>query len=411
MTPLLEGIGIALDAIRANKVRAALTILGVAIGVMVVMVIGSMISGINRGVEDLFNQLGPRTFFVFRYFSAGVHVSDGTEETSPWLRYPPLEPEEAEQLAALPTVSAVVVDEQTNAAVEHGNRSLSSISINGRGPRWLEVSGGDVFPGRSFTNLEFQARSRVTVISNRLAEEMFGLRDPIGRRIHIAGVPFDVVGVYTPPPDLFGEGNKPHAIVPHSTFQKYVPHFRGWMAFLVLPSSNVTVQTAIDDVTAALRASRGLRPAEENDFFIVTQDKLLESWNQMTGIFFFVMIVLSSVGLMVGGVGVIAIMMISVTERTREIGIRKALGAKRREILWQFLVEAATLTAVGGVVGLALGGLVSSIVKSATPLPANVPVISIVAALAVSVLTGVAFGLYPAAKAAKLDPVDALRYE
>jgi putative ABC transport system permease protein len=411
MTPLLEGIGIALDALRANKVRAALTILGVAIGVMVVMVIGSMISGINRGVEDIFNQLGPRTFFVFRYFSAGVHVSDGTDETSPWRRYPPLEASEAERLADLPGISAVVLDEQTTAEVEHGNRALSSVTINGRGPRWLEVGGGDVFPGRSFTNLEFQARSRVAVISDRLAEELFELRDPLGRRIHIAGVPFEVIGVYTPPPDLFGEGNRPHTIIPHATFQKYVPHFRGWMNFLVLPAADVTVQAAIDDVTAALRAIRGLRPADENDFFIVTQDKILESWNQMTGIFFFVMIVLSSVGLMVGGVGVVAIMMISVTERTREIGIRKALGAKRREILWQFLVEAATLTAVGGACGMVLGGVVSMIVRAATPLPANVPMLSIVAALGMSVLTGVAFGLYPAARAARLDPVEALRYE
>ena len=237
------------------------------------------------------------------------------------------------------------------------------------------------------------------------------LRDPLGQRIHVAGVPFRVIGVYTPPPDIFGSGNRPQTIIPHSAFQKYVPHFRGWMAFLILPTPDVTVQGTIDDVTAALRSMRGLRPADENTFSIVTQDKLLESWNQMTGVFFFVMIVLSSVGLMVGGVGVVAIMMISVTERTREIGIRKALGARRRAILWQFLVEAATLTAVGGVIGMVLGGLASMIVKAATPLPANVPVASVVAALGMSVLTGVAFGLYPAARAARLDPVEALRHE
>jgi putative ABC transport system permease protein len=156
---------------------------------------------------------------------------------------------------------------------------------------------------------------------------------------------------------------------------------------------------------------RSLRPAEENNFAVVTQDRLLDSWNQVTGMFFLVMLVLSSVGLMVGGVGVVAIMMISVTERTREIGVRKALGAKRREILWQFLVEAATLTLVGGAIGMVLGAIATEIVKAVTSMPATIPMFSVVAALAMSVLTGVVFGMYPAAKAARLDPVEALRYE
>jgi putative ABC transport system permease protein len=171
------------------------------------------------------------------------------------------------------------------------------------------------------------------------------------------------------------------------------------------------VYDAIDDVTATMRSMRQLRPADENNFSIVTQDKLLQQWDQTAGIFFLVMIALSSVGLMVGGVGVVAIMMISVTERTREIGVRKALGARRREILWQFLVEAATLTLIGGASGMALGAVITFIVKAATPLPAAIPFWSVVAALAMSVLTGVVFGLYPAARAARLDPVEALRYE
>ena len=156
---------------------------------------------------------------------------------------------------------------------------------------------------------------------------------------------------------------------------------------------------------------RGLKPGEDNNFAVVTQDKLLDSWNKVTGIFFLVMIALSSVGLMVGGVGVVAMMMISVTERTREIGVRKALGARRREILWQFLVEAATLTLVGGAAGMILGGGIAFLLKALTPVPAAVPVWAIVVALGASVLTGVGFGLYPAARAATLDPVEALRYE
>jgi len=179
----------------------------------------------------------------------------------------------------------------------------------------------------------------------------------------------------------------------------------------LLDEQSVTLDQAMDDVTGALRGARGLRPGEDNTFALVTQDKMLETWDQITGVFFLVMIALSSVGLLVGGVGVVAIMMISVTERTREIGVRKALGARRREILWQFLVEAATLTLVGGVVGMVLGSLIAMIVNRVTPIPAVVPLWSVVVAVLASVLTGVGFGMYPAAKAAKLDPVDALRWE
>jgi len=411
MTQLFEGVGIALSSLRASKARAALTILGIAIGVMVVMAIGSMITGINRGVEDIFSQLGPRTFFVFRYFQAGIHVSDGSDEMSPWRRNPPLNEREAERIRQLPSIEFVVVDEGSSAPVEYGNRQLESVPIRGRGPDWIRVGGGDINPGRSFTRVESEARSRVVVVNEKLAEEMFGLLDPIGKRLKIAGVPYQVIGVFVPPPDIFGEGNRPEAIIPHRTFEKYMPYWRGWMDFLVSPSQAVTVQDAIDDVTATLRGMRGLRPADENTFSIVTQDRLLDSWNQVTGMFFLVMIALSSVGLMVGGVGVVAIMMISVTERTREIGVRKALGAKRREILWQFLVEAATLTLVGGACGMLVGSGISFMIANFTPLPAKIPVYSVIAALGMSILTGVAFGLYPAAKAARLDPVEALRYE
>jgi putative ABC transport system permease protein len=183
------------------------------------------------------------------------------------------------------------------------------------------------------------------------------------------------------------------------------------MSFTVRPVDSVTVERAIDDVTIALRTSRGLRPADETNFDVVTQDKLLDTWNKITGMFFLVMIVLSGVGLMVGGVGVVAIMMISVTERTREIGVRKALGATKRAILWQFLVEASTVTLVGGAVGMVLGGLAAFIVAQTTPLPAAVPLWSVVTALVAAALTGILFGIYPAARAARLDPVEALRYE
>jgi putative ABC transport system permease protein len=406
MTQLFEGIGIALDSLKANKGRAALTILGIAIGVMVVMVIAAMISGINQGVSQQLEQLGPRTFFVRRSFQPGIHIDAG-----PRKRPPPLKVAEARRLTTLPSIQFVAWGNATGRAVEFGNRKLSGVAILGRTANWLRLAGGDVFPGRSYTELEGEAGSRLAVISSKLASELFGQRDPIGQRIKVAGVPYDVIGIYNPPPQLFGQQSRPQVFIPHLAYEKYVAPNRGWLDVLISPRSTVSVPQAVDDVTAAMRTMRGLKPGEENNFAVVTQDKILASWNQLTGVFFLVMIVLSSVGLMVVGVGVVAMMMISVTERTREIGVRKALGARRREILWQFLVEASTLTLVGGSAGMILGGLIAFVLSHATPVPAAVPLWSIVVALLASALTGVGFGLYPAARAARLDPVEALRYE
>ncbi len=406
MTQLFEGVGIAIGSLRASKARAALTILGIAIGVMVVVLIGSIITGINAGVEDIFNQLGPRTFFVQRSPQTGVVFDD-----SDYFRAPPLTLDEAERLRELPTIATLVVEEYSSDEVEFGSQKLNSVEIRGRSAGWARVMGGDVYPGRSYTNLEAEAGSRVVVINQRLSDELFGLRDPIGQRIKVRGVPFRVIGIYQPPPDIFNQGNRPLVIVPQGAFVKYIRRYRADLFFFVSPSDNVAVHEATEDVIAAMRAIRGLRPGEDNNFGIVTQDQAMDNWNQITGIFFLVMLVLSSVGLMVGGVGVVAIMMISVTERTREIGVRKAIGARRREVLWQFLVEAATLTLIGGAIGLVLGGVISYIVSHATPIPAKIPIWSIVAALTASVFTGIVFGIFPAARAARLDPVEALRYE
>jgi len=407
----LEGVGIALASLRGNKGRAALTILGVAIGVMVVMIIAATISGINRSVSSMFEQIAPRTFLVWRFFQAGVTISDGSEETSPWRRNPPINGVEADRIAQLPSVRYVTRREESAARVEFGDQSLESVSISGLSYQWIEVNGGDVFPGRSFSRLEDLANSRVVVINRKLEAQLFRGRDPIGRMIRIAGVPFEVIGVYSQPPGLFSGASPPFAGIPHGAFLKYIPAMRGWMRLAVAPAADVSQQQAIDEVTALLRSLRGLKPGQESTFSIVTQDKLLDTWNQLTGVFFLVMIALSSIGLMVGGVGVVAIMMISVTERTREIGVRKALGATRREIMWQFLVEAATLTLVGGAVGMLIGAGIAVGISKLTPIPANIPLWSVVAALAASVLTGIGFGLYPASRAARLDPVEALRYE
>ena len=408
---MLEGVGIALESLRAHKARAALTILGVAIGVMVVMVIGAIISGFNKGIADMLEQSGPKTFWVGRFFQGGVNVSDGSDEMSPWRRNPPMSLEDARVIEQLPSVSWLALDEGGQADVSFGSKAQHSVRVFGRSAAWPNVAGGDVSPGRSFTEVEEAAAAQVAVVNQKLAELLFDQIDPIGQRVHIQGVPYTVIGVFNPPPQLFGGQPSPEAIIPHAALVKYVQYWKGWMDFLVGPAPAATTAQAMEDVTEALRLRRHVRPGQDNNFAVVSQEKFLESLNSTTLLVRIVMLALSAVGLLVGGVGVIAIMMISVTERTREIGVRKALGATRREILWQFLVEAATLTLVGGIVGMIAGGLVALVLAVATPVPAHVPLGSIVAALAAAALTGIVFGLYPANKAARLDPVEALRYE
>ena len=410
MRPFVEGVGIALASLRAHKVRAALTILGVAIGVMVVIVIWAVISGFNKGLSDMLASLGPKTFYVGRFWGGAQH--EDSDDPNPWRRRPPLTIAEAERLEALPTIKFVVVDENGSGDVEYGGRRYSTVSIQGRDADWPKVAGGDIFPGRSFSHLEDAANSRVVVVNEKLAALLFG-RDlePVGRRIKIAKLPYEVIGVYNPPTGLFGEGDQAEAFIPYGTLIKYVPYFPGWLDFFVAPEDSVSVERAIDDVTVALRSMRGLRPRDRNNFDAVTQERYLQAVNSMTVMFKILMVSLSMAGLLVGGVGVVAIMMISVTERTREIGVRKALGATRRTILWQFLVEAATLTLVGGAIGLVVGGAIAYLVGALTPVPAYVPLMSVVIALAAAAVTGLLFGIYPASKAARLDPVEALRYE
>jgi putative ABC transport system permease protein len=411
LSRMLEGSAIALDSIRANKARAALTILGVAIGVTVVIAMASAITGINHSITGILESAGPKTFSVHRYFSGGLDVSDGSDELSPWRRMPWLTVEEAELIRQLPTVRDVNIGEYTNGPVSFEGVELKSVAIAGMSASWGLVNGGDILAGRNFTAMEYAAGARVVVINDKLAQSLFPRRDAVGKRIKIFGQPFEVIGLHVEAASLFSNADEPRLAIPHTTFTKVADYWKGWMEIAVLPTEAATVQEAQDQVVTALRTKRGLRPGQPDNFAIVTQDRVLDTFNKITAAFFVVMIALSSVGLMVGGVGVVAIMMISVTERTREIGVRKALGATRREIMFQFLVEAATLTLVGCVVGMALGALIAWAVRSFTPIPATIPLLSVVAAVIVSILTGVLFGLYPASKASRLDPVEALRYE
>jgi putative ABC transport system permease protein len=408
---LREGVTIALDSIRANKVRAGLTILGIAVGVFVVVVISAAIHGINASVAKDFESTGPTTFFVSRY-PISFEACDGTSDTCKWLRNPKLTLGDVSTLEQLSSVRVAGGRLDTSRPVAYRDKRVAGVQVSGFTGNWQQIDGGgDIYPGRNFTAAEANAGDRVVVINDELATEVFGESDPLDKTIILGDVPFHVIGIYHYQASFLAGGNKPRAIIPIESARKNLKASYADIGIAVIPATDATRAQAIDDVIAAMRARHGLRPASDNDFAIITQDQLFDVYNKIFGAFFLVMVVLSGVGLIVGGVGVVAIMMISVTERTREIGVRKALGATRGTILWQFLVEAVTLTGIGAMIGLILGAMVAFMIKQMTPVAASVPPMAVVAALLTSCVTGVLFGMLPAAKAARLDPVTALRYE
>ncbi len=409
-TSVTEGVRIAIDACRSNKVRAGLTILGIAVGVFVVVAISAAIHGINQSVARDFASTGPTTFFVSRY-PISFEACDGSDNSCTWLRNPPIRPNEIEALRRLSNIETVGERLDWSAVAKYRDVTLSSAPLEGYSAEWPAISAPEVFPGRAFTAAEARTGARVAVLSTLMVERLLGDLDPIGKMVSFNGVPFEVIGVYKDNASFLSGGERPKAVVPVQSLIRYLGARAGGMGLAVKPRAGVAQDVVIDDVTAAIRGLRGLRPAEESSFAILTQDKLMETYNSIFGMFFLVMIALSGVGLIVGGVGVVAIMMISVTERTREIGVRKALGATKATILWQFLVEAATLTGIGGAIGLFVGWLAAVAIRSFSPIEASIPPLAVVAALGASAVTGILFGLLPASRAARLDPVEALRYE
>jgi putative ABC transport system permease protein len=408
-----EGVGIALDSLRSNKVRAALTIMGVALGVFVVVAMSSVVRGINESFRRDLEASGPTSFFIYRRPIGGF---SGPDEES--RRNPGITLDEVAAIERLPTIRAVTAHLGSGASFKYMDRVIPQAGMEVYSPNWTEVDGGDIYPGRSFTYAENAKGAKVVLVNDKLAEKLFGTSEPVGKTIKVNDVEFEVIGLYhytaSPmgTPTSAGGGDSPKAIVPFETGRRHLDLWLRGTDLIVKPRAGVSTLEAVDDVVAALRGHRGLRPTQRNNFEIVTQDRLWAIYSKLFGTFFIVGLALSSVGLLVGGIGVIAIMMISVTERTREIGVRKALGATRWTILWQFLVEAVTLTGIGASVGLALGILVAVGVRTAWPsIPATTSWGNVAAALAISAVTGVVFGMLPAIRAARLDPVVALRYE
>jgi putative ABC transport system permease protein len=412
---IFEGVGMALDAIRINKVRAALTIAGVAIGVFVVVAMGAVVNGIRASFQEDLEAIGATTFIVQRQGS-GISACDGTDEKCPDRKNPAISFAEWELIKRVPGVETVIGVLGGNANFAYRNSRLDNVGYDAYSSEWPSVDAADIYPGRNFTKNEHDAGQPVLLLNDTLKAQLFGQSEPIGKEVQLNGKQFTVIGIYHPKAGflktLQGKGpDTPRAIVPLQSAVRQLDAYKRGLSLLVRPQSDAIQSEVMDEVLAAMRARRGLKPGDRATFYLVEQDRIMDTFNQLFGAIFAVGLSLSAVALLVGGVGVVAIMMISVTERTREIGVRKALGATAGTIRWQFLVEASTLTSIGAILGLGIGALLAWGIRANTSIPATLPLSIVVTALVASAVTGVAFGMLPALRASKLDPVEALRHE
>lgn len=406
-----NNVSIAIDTLRANKLRSGLTILGVVMGVSTVMAMAAIVQGIKEQIVRTIEIAGPTTFYVVKVFS---QTPINPDRLPAWIRIRPnLSDAEARRIQALPEVSYAAIWGQTQGRLEYNGIRTQNLLINGADDRFVEIQGGELVEGRWFTRPEMVSGASVVVLEEDAARKVFGAESMLDKLVHLGGRPMRVIGIYQKAGNIFEPpGQEIGAIIPYATLDHQFFLDKTNAVFIpVKPRKGVSAADAQEAVTIALREMRNLRPAEKNTFDLITQDQILDTFNKISGVFFLVMIVLSSVGLMVGGIGVMAIMMVSVTNRTREIGVRKAVGATQREILLQFLVESATLTGIGGMIGILVGLALGRLITTFMNIDAGIPVALTLIAVSVSVGIGIVFGMIPARRAARLDPIEALRYE
>jgi putative ABC transport system permease protein len=411
LATLRENVAIAFDAILSSRLRSSLTILGVVIGVATVMAMASLVQGIRGQIVNAIEVAGPTTFYVLKIFSS---TPINPQDPPAYVRIrPDLTSDDAERIRRLPEVSYASLWGQALARVEFEGTRTQGVAVFGSDEGFPLIQGGELLTGRWFSRGELTAGAPVVILQDEVATTLFGQRRPEGNWVRVGGRPAQVIGVWREPGNIFAPpGQSTGAVVPFRFLDRAFTIDRNNALWIpVRPREGVSVADAQEAVTVSIRAARGLRPGNRNNFDLVTQDQILDTFNSLTSVFFLVMIVLSSVALLVGGIGVMAIMTVSVTSRTREIGVRKALGATRRDILVQFLVEAATLTGIGGVIGIGLGLGLSQLLARALDVEPGVPFVLTTIAVAVSVGIGIVFGLLPARRAARLDPIEALRYE
>ena len=408
-----ESIKLALDTLRANKLRSSLTILGIVIGVMTVITISSVINGLNTSVSTLVEQFGTNVLWIFRFPVIGVRP------TAEMLARKQMTYDDMVAIGQLPHVVASTASlqytnyqfNQGSATAHYGLRKSENVALEGDTPSNATVYDKVLATGRFFTQTDQDRASDITVLGHDIAEDLFGNQDPIGKDVVISGRTFTVVGVYEKQKTAFGGGKNPDdstAYFPLSTFHKLHPEILDyWISAKFDDQKNKDLVT--DEIRELLRRRRKVRNEAEDNFAIFSSDSITKLWNQITGSLFLLMFGLSAVGLIVGGVGVMNIMLVSVTERTREIGVRKAIGATKKIILLQFTLEAIVLCAVGGIIGIFLGSGIAMGLRFL--ISSTVSIVWVLAAFLCSCAIGLVFGIYPAWKAANLDPIDALRYE
>ena len=404
--PFRECVALALGALRANKLRSFLTLLGTIVGVTAVIAIISLIQGMNTYVSNALLSQGANVFTVDKF---GFIISE--DEFRDAIKRKDLTVGDAEAVAALSRSAEYVKAEMERGDdVRRGTTRLRRIPIKGVHGDYAEVDRSELLEGRHLTQNDMTRRRTVAVLGHEVWEKLFDGRAATGEEVRIGDFKYLVVGVAAKKGSVFGQSQDNYVIVPLSAWQK-VYGTRGSVSISVAAVDEASFEVAQDEARAILRARRGVAPGKNDDFGIVTAEMFMDLYRNFTGAAFIVLVGVAGLSLVVGGIVIMNIMLVSVTERTREIGIRKALGARRRDVLMQFLVEAATLSLTGGAIGVMLGISLALLVAAISPLPAAVSWVAILLGLGMSTGIGLLFGIYPAARAARLDPIVALRFE
>jgi len=402
-----EAASIALQAIWSNKLRSFLTVLGNIVAVTSIIAVVSLVQGLNASVsESITSQVGADTFMVRR-----TGPTSSEEEQLRAASNPRVTLEDAAAIrAAGPRIALVMASAQASGEAKTRRETLESLQIRGVTREYSLLPTTDIEFGRAISMSEYDSRRNIAILGWDAADRLFGALDPIDKEITLAGVRFRVAGVHKKKGAVFGQSQDEYAVIPLGAFQRMFGT-RQSLSLTVMPSDPAVVRQAMDDTTLALRIERRLRPAEPDNFGVVSSGTFLALYEQLTAGVFAVLIGVVSLSLVVGGIVIMNIMLMVVSERTREIGLRKSLGARRRDILWQILTESITLSTFGGMVGTTLGFLVAFGISSVTPLPAVVETWSVILGISVTAIVGLTFGLYPAMRAAALDPIEALRKE
>jgi len=406
-----ESVRLALGTFRAHKLRSFLTVLGVTVGVFTIIAVVSIITGLNNSMSDQIESLGSNVIYVSK-FKPGIQIGmrSSSERNRKGLTF-----EDAEAIRdACPAIEAISPQNYYfrpgGNIAKYKDKEVRNPMFFGTLPDYQLVNNTFAAQGRFFDDSDVKFHTMVVVIGSEIAETLFPQVDPIGKEILINDDKFTVIGVLEKRETIMGSGENRILSIPYGTFQKLHPEEKE-LGLSMKAISPQLMDEAIDQVEEVMRRQRGLRYDQPNDFAIFTQESLQEMYTQITQAIWLVMIVISSIGLLVGGVGVMNIMLVSVTERTKEIGIRKAIGAKRRNILWQFLVEAMALSGLGGILGILIGIGTGQLIGALSPLPAAVSIPWIFIAFFFSVGIALVFGIYPAIRASRLDPIECLRYE